>query len=72
MPAYIPRGRARQPNLPANCAPDEADAELERALAYRYLGPELGEAYLESTAGAAHSVISIRPERWRTTDFAKM
>ena len=51
---------------------DESDPELQRALAHRYLGPELGDAYLEGTAGEAVSIISIRPERWRTTDFAKM
>jgi len=51
---------------------DEGDPELARALAHRYLGAELGEAYVEMTAGEAVSVISIRPEKWRTTDFAKM
>jgi PPOX class probable F420-dependent enzyme len=51
---------------------DEPDPDLSRALAYRYLGPELGDAYLEGTAGDVLSIITIRPERWRTTDFAKL
>lgn len=51
---------------------DEPDPELQRTLAHRYLGPELGDAYIEGTAGEEVSIISIRPQRWRTTDFAKM
>lgn len=51
---------------------DESDPDMQRTLAHRYLGVELGDAYLEMTAGEAVSIISIRPERWRTTDFAKM
>lgn len=51
---------------------DESDPVLQRGLAHRYLGPELGDAYLDGTAGESVSIISIRPERWRTTDFAKM
>ena len=45
-----------------------------RAMAHRYLGPELGEMYLESTeAEAAESiVIRMTPERWRTTDYGKL
>lgn len=51
---------------------DGADEELQRDLAHRYLGPELGDAYVASTAGESVAVITIRPEKWRTTDFAKM
>ncbi len=49
-----------------------AAPELQRALAHRYLGPELGDAYVESTAGETVAVIRITPQQWRTTDFAKM
>ncbi len=42
---------------------DGSDPELQRELAHRYLGPELGDAYVESTAGEDVSVIRIRPER---------
>lgn len=47
----------------------------ERPLARRYLGRELGDRYLESTRGTeARSTnirVSLRPERWLTTDYAK-
>jgi nitroimidazol reductase NimA-like FMN-containing flavoprotein (pyridoxamine 5'-phosphate oxidase superfamily) len=48
-------------------------AEERRAMAYRYLGPEIGDLYLEATAeDAVHSVVfRMTPERWLTTDFAK-
>lgn len=47
---------------------------LRRAIARRYLGDELGDAYVEATeAEAADSVTAyLSPERWRTTDFAKV
>ena len=51
---------------------DGADLELQRALAHRYLGPELGDAYVESTSGSEMVTITIRPQRWRTTDYSKM
>jgi len=45
-------------------------------VAYRYLGRELGEAYLRSAAGdyaAAENVrVSIKPERWGSADFSKL
>jgi PPOX class probable F420-dependent enzyme len=50
---------------------DGADLDLQRALARKYLGPELGDAYVESTAGSEMVTITIRPERWRTTDYGK-
>ena len=47
----------------------------ERPLARRYLGRELGDRYLEATGGsearAANIRVSLRPERWLTTDYAK-
>jgi uncharacterized protein len=42
-------------------------------IAYRYLGRELGEQYL-NTAGAQHQaleLVSIVPERWASADFTK-
>ena len=49
------------------------DPEERRAMAYRYLGQEIGDVYLEATeAEAADSVVvRMTPERWRTTDYAK-
>jgi len=47
----------------------------ERPLAHRYLGRELGDRYLESTGGAEaredNIRVSLRPERWLSTDYAK-
>ena len=49
------------------------DEEERRSLARRYLGSELGEAYIAATAGvvAGEVVVSIRPERWLSADFAR-
>lgn len=51
-----------------------ADAtETERtAIAVRYLGDELGRGYVSSTDGSAMVAVRLTPERWRTTDYAKM
>lgn len=46
-----------------------------RAMALRYLGPRVGEAYLASTYpnGASGEVlVRLRPERWGTADFRKL
>jgi PPOX class probable F420-dependent enzyme len=50
-----------------------ADRERDaRPLARRYLGPELGDRYMEATAGEEESVlVRMRPERWLTVDYAK-
>jgi hypothetical protein len=43
-----------------------------RPLARRYLGPELGDRYMEATEGSEESiVVRIRPERWLTVDYGK-
>jgi nitroimidazol reductase NimA-like FMN-containing flavoprotein (pyridoxamine 5'-phosphate oxidase superfamily) len=45
----------------------------ERALANRYLGDELGAWYVEHNPRTADSLtVRLRPERWRTFDFAKL
>jgi hypothetical protein len=48
--------------------PDE-----RRAMAYRYLGTEIGDLYLTATADDAARSVAFRmsPERWFTTDFGK-
>lgn len=50
----------------------EADV---RPLAHRYLGPEMGDRYIEQTQREAPSVdnvlVRMRPERWLTADYAK-
>ena len=43
-------------------------------MAHRYLGPELGDQYLEATSAdeAKESVcFRMRPEHWLTVDYAK-
>jgi PPOX class probable F420-dependent enzyme len=44
-----------------------------RRVALRYLGPQMGKAYLEATT-AQHEeavLLSIRPEHWLSADFRK-
>jgi PPOX class probable F420-dependent enzyme len=43
-----------------------------RHLAHRYLGPELGNAYLEATGDEPGSAVHVlRPTRWMTVDYSK-
>jgi len=55
---------------------DPADeARDTRPMAHRYLGPELGDRYVEATRGAGDPassiVVRIRPERWLSVDYRK-
>jgi PPOX class probable F420-dependent enzyme len=45
-----------------------------RQLAVRYLGEQLGEWYLQKTAGERDGtvLVTITPERWLTVDYTKM
>jgi len=49
------------------------DAAERQAVAYRYLGKELGDLYLEATqADAAENIaVRMRPEHWLTVDYQK-
>jgi nitroimidazol reductase NimA-like FMN-containing flavoprotein (pyridoxamine 5'-phosphate oxidase superfamily) len=53
---------------------EPATDDERRALAERYLGPELAVGYLQATAAETLGlvVIRMRPERWHTVDYAKM
>jgi len=44
-----------------------------RSLAHRYLGEEMGDAYIEATSGSAglNVAVRVRPERWLSVDYAK-
>ena len=44
-----------------------------RTLAHRYLGPEMGDMYLEATRdeGDESLVYVLRPTRWMTVDYGK-
>ena len=52
---------------------DHAEDAERRAMAYRYLGPEVGDMYIATTAAEADGSVDIRmtPERWRTVDYSK-
>jgi nitroimidazol reductase NimA-like FMN-containing flavoprotein (pyridoxamine 5'-phosphate oxidase superfamily) len=55
---------------------DATDLErVGRAMAHRYLGPELGDQYVEATRAEAARADTVcyrmRPERWLTVDYAK-
>jgi PPOX class probable F420-dependent enzyme len=53
----------------------EPDYERDvRAMAIRYLGREMGEMYLQTTADERENMILLRvtPERWLTVDYSKM
>lgn len=45
--------------------------EERRAMAYRYLGQEIGEMYLKATENDQGVVFRLTPEVWRTVDYAK-
>jgi PPOX class probable F420-dependent enzyme len=52
---------------------ESSDRERDaRPLAHRYLGAELGDRYMEASAGDEASVlVRMRPERWLTVDYRK-
>lgn len=50
-------------------------ADLEdhrRPMAHRYFGVELGDQYVATTETVGNLVFTMRPERWRTVDYAKL
>ena len=54
-------------------AVEAADRECHlRPLAHRYLGTEVGDAYVAITRDVVGNVlVRMRPERWLTVDYAK-
>lgn len=54
---------------------DKPDLERhERPMAHRYLGPKLGDGYIEATRSDGEAdiiLVKMRPERWLTTDYSK-
>ncbi|KOG51960.1 pyridoxamine 5'-phosphate oxidase [Streptomyces griseoflavus] len=57
---------------PVTAFEDRVDAAERAALAHRYLPPETARAYLAATADQLTTDVTVRmrPERWRTADFA--
>jgi PPOX class probable F420-dependent enzyme len=46
--------------------------EDRRTLAYRYLGPKVGDLYLEATRDEEESTVyTLRPTQWMTVDYSK-
>ncbi|MBF6327604.1 pyridoxamine 5'-phosphate oxidase family protein [Nocardia transvalensis] len=45
-------------------------AEVRKALAIRYLGEEAAHDYLRRTDYPGYVLLTIRPDRWLTTDFS--
>ncbi len=49
--------------------------DVGRSMAHRYLGPELGDQYVEATRAEAERGETVcyrmRPEHWLTVDYAK-
>ena len=56
-------------------AVDPATMEDNEVMAVRYLGEEIGAAYIAATRGDGDTdlgvLIRVRPERWFSGDFAK-
>lgn len=51
--------------------PYEIETDL-LAMATRYLGPEGGRAYVDNVGAGGNGVmVSLRPERWLSTDYGK-
>lgn len=55
---------------------DTADLELDtRPMAWRYLGIEIGDQYIESTRGEREGgdsvLVRMKPEHWLTVDYSK-
>jgi hypothetical protein len=50
----------------------EHDDAVQAALAYRYMGQEVGDLYLASIEGSVSNVVRLTPTRWRTVDYAKL
>ncbi len=49
-----------------------ADDEFRRDMAFRYLGPELGELYFQGVKDEPNVTFVLRPQRWASTDYNKM
>jgi nitroimidazol reductase NimA-like FMN-containing flavoprotein (pyridoxamine 5'-phosphate oxidase superfamily) len=54
---------------------EKSDPERdERPMAHRYLGPELGDRYIEATRADGevdNILVRMRPQRWLSTDYSK-
>lgn len=58
---------------PATFATPDFERDM-RQMAHRYLGPQMGEWYVESTAADRPNsvLVCVTPERWLSVDYSKM
>jgi PPOX class probable F420-dependent enzyme len=58
---------------PVTIGPRDHERDI-RQIALRYLGAEMGEAYLQVTAAQNEEavLVTLMPERWMTVDYSKM
>lgn len=49
----------------------DTDDDVQRSLAHRYLGSEIGDLYLGAIADIVSRVARITPTRWRTVDYTR-
>jgi PPOX class probable F420-dependent enzyme len=50
----------------------EAPDDVRRDIAVRYLGTEMGQAYVASNPAGDNTLIRLTPERWHTVDYSKL
>lgn len=51
---------------------DSTDRATRVDIATRYLGTEMGLAYVNGNPDSDDIVVRLRPARWRTSDFSKL
>ena len=49
-----------------------SDDASRKARAHRYLGPEFGDLYFESTKAEADLTFALTPQRWASLDYNKL
>ncbi|WP_029893103.1 pyridoxamine 5'-phosphate oxidase family protein [Nocardia brasiliensis] len=50
---------------------ERATADDVLAIAVRYLGPDEGKAFAEQYLSESSLLVSLRPEKWLSTDYSK-
>ena len=50
----------------------DTDRQTRVDIASRYLGEEMGRAYVDGNASVDDIVVRLSPMRWRTSDFSKL
>jgi hypothetical protein len=50
----------------------EASDDVRLDLAVRYLGTEMGQAYIASTTAGDNTLVRLTPQRWHSVDYSKL